>query len=342
NRIASVNAAGEHLFEHGAGFLIGQNLADLVAADTPLLSLVGQVRNQGASVAEYDLALSLPRQRTHTVAVEAAPVGERDGWVVLSLRHQTIARRIDRQLVHRNAARSVTGLAAMLAHEVRNPLAGIKGAAQLLHQTASDSDRELTQLICEETDRIVGMVDRVGQFAEDGHFERTPINIHEVLERVRRSAAAGFARGIRIVEAYDPSLPPVLGNRDFLTQAFLNLVKNAAEAAPKSDGEIVLATGYHQGFRIAMPGSGGRVDLPLVVSVQDNGPGIPDALAPNVFDPFVTSKSEGSGLGLALVAKIVADHGGIIEFESEPGRTAFRVHLPVLPPGEATRARGAI
>jgi two-component system nitrogen regulation sensor histidine kinase GlnL len=160
--------------------------------------------------------------------------------------------------------------------------------------------------------------------------ERRSVNIHEVLEHVRRLAMSGVARHARIVESYDPSLPPVWGNRDQLVQVFLNLVKNAAEAVPEAGGVIELATAFQHGVRL-VAGGAGRVHLPLVVSVRDNGPGIDEAIRANLFDPFVTTKRGGSGLGLALVAKLVGDHGGLVECDSRPGRTVFRVHLPVGP-----------
>jgi two-component system, NtrC family, nitrogen regulation sensor histidine kinase GlnL len=170
-------------------------------------------------------------------------------------------------------------------------------------------------------------------FSDERPLARTAVNIHVVLERVRRIAENGFAKGLKITERYDPSLPPVDGNHDQLVQAFINLVKNAAEAAPRTGGELVISTSYKQGVRVALPGMTNRVQLPLVVTIQDNGPGIPDDIRPHLFDPFITTKSKGSGLGLALVAKIVADHGGIIEFESEPKRTVFRLMLPIVGPG---------
>jgi two-component system nitrogen regulation sensor histidine kinase GlnL len=222
-------------------------------------------------------------------------------------------------------------MAAMLAHEVKNPLSGIRGAAQLIEENASPADRELTRLICDETDRICALVDRMDVFSDRRPIERDPVNIHEVLERVRKVASSGFARHVRFVEVYDPSLPPVDGNRDLLIQTFLNLVKNAAEAVPEQGGEIELSTAYRHGVRLAMAGSEHRVHLPLLVSVTDNGEGIPDDLQPHLFDPFVTTKRNGSGLGLALVAKVIGDHGGVIEFESQPRRTAFRVFLPTPP-----------
>jgi two-component system nitrogen regulation sensor histidine kinase GlnL len=242
-----------------------------------------------------------------------------------------MAEKVDRQLTHRNAARSITAMAAMLAHEVKNPLSGIRGAAQLLEQDADSDGRELTRLICDETDRIVALLDRMEAFSDHRPLERSAVNIHEVLERVRRIAQSGFARHVRVSEDYDPSLPPVHGNRDLLVQVFLNLIKNAAEAVPPGGGEIGLATAYRHGLRVAMQSGEGRLYLPLMVSVSDNGAGIPDDLAPHLFDPFVTTKRNGSGLGLALVAKVIGDHGGVIEFDSQPRRTVFRVFLPVVP-----------
>jgi two-component system nitrogen regulation sensor histidine kinase GlnL len=326
-----VNAAAEQFFGASAATLVGRALAELVPADSPLIGLVDQVHRTGASVAEYDVTLDSPRFGTRLVTIHVAPMVERPGCVAVSLEERSIADKLDRQLTHRGAARSVTAMAAMLAHEVKNPLSGIRGAAQLLERGAAAADRELTRLICEEADRIVGLVDRMERFSDDRPIERSAVNIHQVLEHVRKLAQSGVANGRRFVEIYDPSLPPVYGNRDLLVQLFLNLIKNAAEATQEGQGIITLTTRYRHGVRMGAPGSPDRIELPLVVTIEDNGEGIPADLQAHLFDPFVTTKIGGKGLGLALVAKIVGDHGGIIEFVSEPRRTVFSVMLPVAP-----------
>ena len=334
--ILVANDAAEEFFQASEMVLTRHAIADIIPFGSPLVALIDQARERGAAVSEYKVDIGSPRIGAERVVdIYAGPLPERPGSVLVMLQERSMADKIDRQLTSRGAARTVTGLAAMLAHEIRNPLSGIRGAAQLLEPTVSEEDRALTQLITEETDRIKRLIDRMEVFSDERPIEREPVNIHVVLDHVKRIAENGFARNIRILAEFDPSLPPVHANRDQLIQVFLNLVKNAAEAiGPDPDGEIVLSTAFRPGVRLSVPGSRNRVSLPMEFCVRDNGPGVPPDLLPHLFDPFVTTKTNGTGLGLALVAKIVGDHGGVIECESQPRRTVFRVLMPAYSAGK--------
>jgi two-component system, NtrC family, nitrogen regulation sensor histidine kinase GlnL len=332
-RIHLVNSAAEDFFQAGKVTLLRANFADLMPLASPALDAIAEARHSGGVVNEYAISAGTPRFGSErNVDLQVVLVHEQPRFVIVMLLERSMAHKIDRQLTHRNAARSVSGMAAMLAHEIKNPLAGIRGAAQLIEPTLSGEDRPLARLICEETDRIRDLVDHMEIFSDERPPEREPVNIHAVLERVKALALAGMTQPIAIKEEYDPSLPPVMGSRNQLIQVFINLVKNAIEAieGDGSGGEIHLSTAFRPGVRLSIAASGERVTLPLEVCVRDTGPGVAPDIRPHLFDPFISTKPGGRGLGLALVAKTVRDHGGIIECEPHERGSTFRVLLPMM------------
>lgn len=327
--VTDANAAAEVLLGRSRTLLYRQPLQDVVAADNPLFALIAAARSQYISVTEYDLAIGGPRLEMAHMAVEIAPMAEQPGHIVIAMLNRGIERRISQQQMGRDATRSVRAMAGMLAHEVKNPLSGIRGAAQLLEAKLNGTDLQLAELIREETDRIVALINRMEMFTDDRPPRLEPVNIHEVLDRVRLLAQHGVGTEIDFRLRYDPSLPPVSGNRDMLIQAFFNLVRNAAEACPVKGGVVTLMTSYHTGLRLGESNRTWRHKRCICVTVHDNGCGVPAHLKASLFDPFVSEKPGGKGLGLALVAKIVQDHAGIIEFASETGNTRFTVMLPL-------------
>ncbi len=329
-RFCSANPATEQLFSASWNTLRGRPLTDFVAPYAQILDLARQVQASGSSISDYALELALARGEVMSVDSHLTAIHELPGHILVVLHPCSVARRLDQHLANRGSGRSVAGLAATLAHEVKNPLSGIRGAAQLLEPFVSeDDDKALIKLICDEADRICNLVDRMEEFSDGAAQTRERVNIHQVLEHVRRLAENGFARHHRIQELYDPSLPEIEGDRDRLIQAFLNLVKNAAEAAPPGTGQIVLATQYQHGLRMSVPYSNERLELPISVEVRDNGAGVREDMVEHLFEPFVSSKPKGTGLGLSLVAKIVGDHGGMVSYVRGTPGTIFRVRLPV-------------
>ncbi len=338
-RVVFVNPAAEQLFGISKAVLHGTSLSEVMPEDSPLFDRIRRVQIEGSSISDYGVELPFGRDISHLLDLHVSPLTERSGDVLVLLHPCSVAQRLSHQHNHRGRARSIAGLGATLAHEVKNPLSGIRGAAQLLEAGIDNEERPLIRLICDETDRICALVDQMEQFADLRPLKREPVNIYEVLEHVRRLAENGFGSRISFLEQYDPSLPEVDGDRDQLVQVFLNLIKNAAEAVPAEDGEVIIATQYHHGLAIRVPNSRGSVQLPITVRIQDNGPGIGADVAGHIFEPFISSKHAGSGLGLPLVAKIIGDHGGIVEFENLPRGTVFRVHLPAYREKLATGER---
>ena len=331
--ICFANSAAEDFFQASSTVLARHKLEDTMPFSSPVLEVVNQVRKSAGIMNEYSVCVGTPRMGGERIVdLQTALVNDDPRFVVLTFLRRSMAQKFDLQLTHRGAARSVSGMAAMLAHEIKNPLSGIRGAAQLLEPVLENNDRALAKLICEETDRIRDLVDQMEVFSDERPLDRKPVNIHVVLDRVKQLTVAGMPNAITIREEYDPSLPSVLGNQDQLVQVFLNLAKNATESiiASGATGEITLTTAFRPGVKLTVPGSNERVSLPFEVCIHDTGPGISEDLRPHIFDAFVTTKPQGRGLGLALVAKIVRDHGGVVECISRERGTTFRVLLPML------------
>ncbi len=342
NRIEYVNSRAELYFNTSSSTLLRMVLEELFHFDSPVLSLVNQVQRGNSGINEYNVEIGWIRQKANELMdLQVTPLSLDDETVIVVMQPRTIAQKIERQLAHRGAARSVTGLASMLAHEIRNPLSGIRGAAQLLESSIEQEDRPLTTLIVDETDRISRLVGRMEIFGNNNLADHKMINIHEVLGHVLQVANNGFAKNIELIENYDPSLPKLLGSRDLLVQVFLNLVKNAAEAVSDSrtHAKIWVTTSYRPGVSFTVPGSRTKTNLPLQITIEDNGPGVPDDIRSFLFDPFVTTKASGTGLGLALVAKTTKDHGGIIEYERIGERSIFKLLLPHQKPERKSKKK---
>ena len=336
DKIFEANTAMETFLNVSARSLKGRPVWDMIHVDAPLDAAVTRIRRDHAPLFVNNVDVGSGERAPMQCNVQFSSLIERPGYILLLMRPREIADKMGQALQSKTAAKSAIGMAEMLAHEIKNPLAGITGAAQLLSMNLEPADQELTDLIVAESRRIVQLLDQVEQFGNLRPPERRATNLHDVLDRVRKSAAVGFGAHMRIAEQYDPSLPPTFADPDQLMQVFLNLLKNAAEAQP-GGGTITVRTFYEQSLRVARP-DGSRVSVPLNVEIIDDGPGLPPALAGDVFEPFVSGRENGTGLGLALVSKIVAEHDGWIAVTSVPGRTVFRISLPLATTMTSTMA----
>lgn len=329
-RVFEVNPAAEIFLNVSSKNLMGQPAFDRLAVDAPVEEAIARARANQSPIFINDVDVSTGERPPVMCNIQIAPMHDDPEYIMFLMSPRDIADRLGRSLSVKSAAKSAIGMAEMLAHEIKNPLAGISGAAQLISMNANAEDRELTDLIVEETRRIVKLLDQVEQFGNLRRPDRRAVNIHDALDRARKSALVGFAAHMTIIEDYDPSLPPTFADPDQLMQVFLNLIKNAAEACRTSGSTIRLHTYYDLSLRLRRKDGGPSV-LPLNIEIIDDGPGLPPEIASEIFEPFVSGRENGTGLGLALVSKIISDHEGWVQVDSVPGRTVFRVSLPVAP-----------
>lgn len=326
--IATINAAAEGFLNASAKTLRGTKVWEKVMIDSPLETAFERARATSSPLFVNDVDVGTGERAPLHCNLQIAPLSGQRGYMLFLISPRELAGRLSQDHTVKSAAKSAIGMAEMLAHEIKNPLAGITGAAQLLSMGLSAEDRELTDLIVEESRRIVKLLEQVEQFGNLTMPMMHAVNVHDVLDRARRSALLGFGAHMKIIEDYDPSLPMALGDADQLLQVVLNLLKNASEAAGKTGGTIRLRTYFEHSFRLRRSDGQGK-PLPLQVEIIDDGPGLPPDIAGDIFDPFVSGRENGTGLGLALVSKIVSDHEGWITVTSVPGKTVFRLSLPM-------------
>jgi len=333
DRIRDLTPQAELFLNTSAKALRGQPVWDRVMIDAPLEDAFARVRRDGSGLFINNVDVGSGSRAPVACNIQLGPMSDESGMVILLIEPRQLADRLTQSHSVKTAAMSAIGMAEMLAHEIKNLLAGITGAAQLLAMELKAEDRELTDLIVGEARRILKLLDQVEQFGNMSPPQRRSVNIHDLLDRARKTALVGFAAHMTIEEDYDPSLPHTHVDGDQMLQVFQNLIKNAAEAAKgQRGGRIRLRTFYDMSLRLRRKdGSGGQ--LPLQVEVIDDGPGLPPDIAGDVFEPFVSGRENGTGLGLALVSKIITEHDGWIGVESVPGRTVFRISLPVAPKG---------
>ncbi len=332
--ITMSNPAAESFLNMSAKSLQGQKLWEKVMIDAPLEAPFARARKNRTSLFVNDVDVGSGERAPMLCNLQFAPLQGTDDTMIVMISPREIASRINQNHSSGKAAKSAIGMAEMLAHEIKNPLAGITGAAQLLSMGLSSEDQEMTDLIVEESRRIVQLLEQVEQFGNLRPPVLKPVNIHDILDRARQSAAVGFGAHMLFVEEYDPSLPQISADADQLLQVFLNLLKNASEASPEA-GTIRLRTLYDTSLRV-LRSDGTHARLPLQVEIIDDGPGLPKEIADDIFEPFVSGKENGTGLGLALVSKLIGDGGGWISVDSVPGRTVFRISLPVAAKNELT------
>lgn len=325
-RIAHANAACELLLNHSERAMIGQPYDAVLLPPSDYVD-----RRDGHGFAAFDTEIEAVRGSRLRVDFVESQVPDHPGWRILMLHHAPASRRLAGGVERTAGARAAIGAAAMLGHEIKNPLSGIRGAAQLL-ASGADGQAELTQLITTEVDRIAALIDRMQDFTDTRPLKVEPTNLYPLLDHARRVALAGFARGIQIEERFDPSLPPVMIDADAFLQVLLNLLKNAAEAVlpTVADPRITLSTAYRAGMSVSAGPGRPRQPLPIEILVIDNGPGAPEDIAEHLFEPFVSGKPEGKGLGLPLVEKLVRDMGGLVQYarQGDPEETVFRILLP--------------
>ena len=331
NFIQAANDEAEMFFGISRNILNKYKFSSLYPDSSPLFHLINQSRENGNTIREYSLNITNPiNQITHEVDIQVSPF-EESVYLLLIIIERGIAKKFNKQYLQAGSSKSLIEMSSILAHEIKNPLSGIKGAAQLLMDGISTEDQSLVNIICDETDRIKNLINSMEIFSDSSQIKKEKINMHTIFNHVKMIAENGFAKDIKFYEKFDPSLPDVDVNKDLLIQVFLNLIKNSTEAIKRNaaEGEITLSSSFLSSVRISLPTTNRKIELPLCFSIEDNGGGIAEGLFDSIFDPFISSKKDGKGLGLAIVSKIIQDHDGVIECQLTKKGTKMSILLPI-------------
>lgn len=321
--IRSANPRAEEFMAQSASQLNGMPLAALLMDDIDLASILDRVATGEGAFSTRRLSFKCVGGARTAQNFWLGPVDGSDWFLLTFVTEDGHAPENDRPLEWS------ASVSAVLAHEIKNPLAGVRGAAQLLSETAEGKDLKLLTLIQEESDRICLLLDRVEALGDPVSERREPVNIHKILDHVILLAGVGLPAEIRISRSYDPSLPPVLADSDQLKQIFLNLLQNAGEAVPPENGRIDVTTSFAMAPPIIKDGEGKVLAAPITITIRDNGPGVDTAQMQRLFDPLYSEKPGHKGLGLSITAKLVAEHNGQIAFERCDYGAMVAVHLPV-------------
>ena len=328
--IASVNPAAEHLIGQSASRLIGRSVNDVFVFEDPLI--LERLVELAAQLVAPSSLVRIANQPARPINVVTGPVLHFPGWQILVLQEPVTVEALTRGSTD-DADGPALHAPEVLAHEIKNPLAGIRGAAQLLERHASEKDRALTVLITTEVDRIAKLIDQMQSLSRRRPEPAVPCNLHEAARQAQAILAAARTTGSVVVEeAFDPSLPLIIANHDALVQVLLNIMANAMDACQNIEkAHIIVRTRYIAGIQVHLGPGGKTLRLPIEVRISDNGPGVPLALRDHIFEPFVTAKKNGQGLGLALVRKLVREMNGRVTHDRDDaqGLTHFRLHLPV-------------
>lgn len=339
-RINWANPAAEQFFGQSLRRLAGKCLRDLLSFEEPRLT--ERLADGEAPVSARDISVAVRGQGARRLDVTITPIIDEAGWQLVTLHDTTTSESLGED--SSAGENAVLRAPEILAHEIKNPLAGIRGAAQLLARNVAEKDRALTTLIADEVDRVAKLIDQMQTLSRRTAEPVAPCNLHEAVRRAGAVISAASSGGPRIEEEFDPSLPSVLGSSDGLVQVLINLLSNAQEACREvAKPRIAVRTRFASGLQLHSSIDGKPVRLPIEVRISDNGPGIDPAMRDHVFEPFVTTKKSGQGLGLALVRKLVRDMNGRITHDRDDagGWTHFRVHLPLATETKSKRGRAA-